>query len=84
MLGKLAAGEDISHLHPLSLKRLKDLKRLYQECFDNVPKMPRTWICEIITEMPAPEFYVTPKYAYRIINNEIRKYNREMSRRMTK
>lgn len=84
LLGKLFAGEDLNHLHPLSMKRLRDLKALYQECHNNVPKFPRSWICDIITDMPAPEFYVTHIYAARIINREMEKHNREKIRRLTR
>lgn len=82
LLGKLFSGEDLSHLHPLSLKRLHQLAELYKECHNNVPNMPRTWICEIITDMPAPEFYVTKRYAARIINKEIARHNQEKIGRM--
>jgi hypothetical protein len=84
LLGKLFAGEDLSHLHPLSLKRLRDLESLYHECRNNVPGFPRSWICETITDMPAPEFYVTRRYAARIINREMEKHNAEKIGRLVK
>lgn len=84
LLGRLMAGKDMSGLHPLALKRLQHLRELYEECYANTPKMPRSWICDIITDMPAPEFYVTRRYASRIIIREIEKHNKEKIGRMVK
>lgn len=84
LLGRLFNGDDMNDLHPLAKKRIKHLAECYKECYNNVPKMPRSWICEIITDMPAPEFYVSHRYAARIINKEMVKFNKEKTGRMTR
>lgn len=86
LLGRVFAGKPVDGLHPLSRKRLKELERLYRDYEENAfkGKRMRERICEIIVDMPAPEFYVSNRYATRIINREMARHNGEKIRRMAR
>lgn len=78
LLGKMFAGKRLDRMHPLCVKRINELARLYKECVRGEfgeKGMSRERMCEIIVDMPAPEFYVSNRYATRIVNKEIVKHN---------
>ena len=78
LLGKLFAGERLEQMHPLSYKRIKQLEKMYKTYVSGEAGMKglsRERVCEILVDMPAPEFYVSNRYATRIINKEIELHN---------
>lgn len=84
MLGKLFAGKLTERMHPLAYRRLICLSNMYKSIISGEAGMkglPREHICEMIVDMPAPEFYVSNIYATRIINREIRRHNERKGRR---
>lgn len=84
LLGKLFAGERLERMHPLAYRRIKHLEKMYKNYIAGEAGMrglSRERVCEILVDMPAPEFYVSNIYANRIINREIRKHNTARSRR---
>lgn len=44
--------------------------------------LSRDRVCEALVDMPAPEFYVSPDYARKIIKRQIAKHNKEFMRRV--
>lgn len=84
LLGKIFAGKRLERMHPLAYKRLRDLAEKYKSFVrgENGKKgLSRERVCEIIVDMPAPEFYVSHIYATRIITKMMRKHNEEYMRR---
>lgn len=84
LLGKIFAGKRLERMHPLAYKRLRhlaDMYRAYVSGDNGMKGLSRERVCEIIIDMPAPEFYVSHLYATRIITKEIRKHNQRMERR---
>lgn len=78
LLGKLFAGRRLERMHPLCYKRLRDLAekyKMYVRGENGMKGLSRERVCEIIVDMPAPEFYVSVRYAMRIINKETRRHN---------
>lgn len=87
LLGRLFAGKPIGKLHPLSMERLRDLEKMYIEAINGAFKnsgLFRQQICEFLVEMPAPQFYITYKYANRIICREIARHNKEEIRKLVR
>lgn len=84
LLGRFFAGKRLERMHPLAYKRLKTLAERYKECVkgeNGMKGLSRDRVCEIIVDMPAPEFYVSPDYARKIIKRQIAKHNEEFLRR---
>lgn len=84
LLGKIFAGKRLERMHPLAYKRIRHLADMYKTYVsgENGKKgLSRERICEILVDMPAPEFFVSHLYATRIITKEIRKHNQKMERR---
>lgn len=84
LLGKLFAGKPLDKLNFLALKRLYELKKRYMECKRECGNLSRERICEIIVDMPAPEFYVGRTHASRIISKEMRRHNEELIKNLAK
>ena len=84
LLGKLFAGQRLEQMHPLSYRRIKHLEKMYKNYVSGeVGKkgLSRERVCEILVDMPAPEFYISNLWATRIINKEITRHNNERLRR---
>lgn len=84
LLGKLFAGQRLEQMHPLSYRRIKCLEKMYRNYVGGEAGMKglsRERVCEILVDMPAPEFYISNLWATRIINKEIARHNREKTRR---
>ena len=84
LLGKIFAAKRLDRMHPLAYKRIKHLEKMYKDYVigpAGMKGLSRERICEILVDMPAPEFYITNSYATRIINKEIEKHNNRHSRR---
>lgn len=78
LLGKIFAGKKIERMHPLAYKRIKHLEKMYKTFVTGPAGMQglsRERVCELLVDMPAPEFYVSNIYATRIINKEIERHN---------
>lgn len=87
LLGRIFAGLPVDRLNKLAYKRIKHLEQKYKEFIRGEAKykgLSRERICEIILDMPAPEFYVTFRYATRIITKEMARHNDEKIRRMSR
>ena len=83
LLGKLFAGYKLERMHPLAYKRIKHLEKLYRGIVAGEAKykgLSRERICEILVDMPAPEFYIANIHATRIIHKEIEKHNKRIGR----
>lgn len=86
LLGKLFAGKRLERMHPLAYKRIKHLEKAYKTFVGGEAGkkgLSRERVCELLIDMPAPEFYITNSYATRIINKEIERHNNMCSRRIT-
>lgn len=84
LLGKIFAGKRLERMHPLAYKRIRHLTDMYKTFVsgENGKKgLSRERVCEILVDMPAPEFYVSHTYATRIITKEIRRHNQKIGRR---
>lgn len=84
LLGKIFAGQKLERMHPMAYKRIMHLAEMYKKYVSGQmgqKGLSRERICEILVDMPAPEFYVSHIYASRIIVREIRRHNKEMDRR---
>lgn len=71
-------------MHPLAYKRIRrlaDMYKTYVSGENGMKGLSRERVCEVIVDMPAPEFYVSHLYATRIITKEMRKHNQQMERR---
>lgn len=87
LLGRLFAGKPVDRLNRLAWKRIKHLESLYKAFVKDeggMKGLSRERVCELLVDMPAPEFYVTHRYATRIILKEIARHNQERIRRMTR
>ena len=88
LLGRIFAHLPVDRLNELSFKRIKELERLYRSFVNDLggamKGMSREKICEIIIDMPAPEFYLTHRYASQIIRREINRHNRKLASRIVK
>lgn len=85
LLGRLFAGKSLQGLQGLAKKRLLKLSNMYKAFAGGDfgrKGMSRERICEMLIEMPAPEFYITHRYATRIITKEIARHNQEKIRRL--
>lgn len=86
LLGKVFANQPIEPMHRMAVKRLKQLESMYRSFVKGEggqKGLSRERICEILLDMPAPEFYLTHHYATRIITKEIARHNEERIRRVT-
>lgn len=86
LLGKLFAGKRLERMHPLAYRRLLQLAKMYKTLVAGdagMKGLSRERVCEILVDMPAPEFYINNIYASRIINKEIRRHNEGRGRRGT-
>lgn len=84
LLGKIFAGKRLERMHPLAYKRIRrlaDMYKTYVSGENGMKGLSRERVCEVIVDMPAPEFYVSHLYATRIITKEMRKHNQQMERR---
>lgn len=84
LLGKMFAGKRLERMHPLAYKRVRHLAELYKNIVSGESGqkgLSRERICEMLVDMPAPEFYVSHLYATRIITKGIREHNKDMERR---
>lgn len=78
LIGRIFAGKRLERMHPLAYRRIQHLAKMYKELVGGElgkKGLPREHICELLVDMPAPEFYVSNIYASRIINREIRRHN---------
>lgn len=85
LLGRIFAGKPIDRLNSLARKRIRRLESSYRQLVQGEGSMKglsRERICEIIVDMPAPEFYVTHRYATRIISREIIRHNQNQAGRL--
>ncbi len=83
LLGKIFAGHKLERMHPLAYRRIKHLEKMYKSMVTGQAGMQglsRERVCEIIVDMPAPEFYISNVYATRIINKEIANHNKKIRR----
>lgn len=79
LLGKIFAGQRLVKMHPLAYRRIKCLEKMYKNYVSGeagCKGLSRERVCEILVDMPAPEWYVSNAYATRIINKEIELHNR--------
>ncbi len=79
LLGKIFAGQRLVKMHPLAYRRIKCLEKMYKNYVSGAAGcrgLSRERVCEILVDMPAPEWYVSNAYATRIINKEIELHNR--------
>ena len=60
---------------------MADMYKTYVGGENGKKGLSRERICEILVDMPAPEFFVSHIYATRIITKEIRRHNKLMERR---
>lgn len=84
LLGKIFAAKPLEQMNPLAYRRIKRLEKMYRAYIReniDIRCLSREKICEILVELPAPEFYITNNYATRIIAREISKYNEENCKR---
>jgi len=84
LMGKMFAGKRLERMHPLAYKRLQHLAKMYRAYVSGeagAKGLSRERICEILVDMPAPEFYINNVYASRIINREMRKHNERRAKR---
>lgn len=85
LLGRFFAGKRLERMHPLAYKRLKVLAEMYKQYVrgeNGMKGLSRDRVCEALVDMPAPEFYVSPDYARKIIKRQIAKHNKEFMRRV--
>lgn len=83
LLGKLFAGHRLGRIHPLAYKRIKHLEKMYKSYISGEAGMKglsRERVCEILVDMPAPEWYISNIHATRIINKEIELHNKNARR----
>lgn len=84
LLGKIFAAKKLERMHPLAYKRIKCLEKMYKYYVSGEAAkkgLSRERVCEILVDMPAPEFFVSNVYATRIINREINNHNKKRIRR---
>lgn len=69
IISRMKAGTPMN-LHPIGMKRAEELFRRYNEYIRTAPRMSIEKIMEEIVRMPAPEFYIGPSRARKIIMEE--------------
>jgi hypothetical protein len=78
LIGRLLNNDILAEQHPstrrMALELFKEYKRFMAENPGNT--QPRMWIMEYLIEQPAPEFFLTPDAARKMLNKEIKRRRR--------